>query len=342
MSPLNFESFFNNPQFSEFAEHIEYVLNERLVKKQHGHLATWLEIVDSLPEVSPSKVDLNQGALLIGLAEDISPEDTEKLLSLLQAMKPWRKGPFNFFGIHVDTEWRSDWKWQRIAPHISSLEGKRVLDVGCGSGYHGWRMLGAGADYVLGIDPTLRFKIQHMICQKYIQATKKVKEGVTEDAKEKVQFDFLPLGIEDLPENMSCFDTTFSMGILYHRRDPEQHILELKNTLKSGGQLVLETLVMDEEYHGVKNGVFVPTDRYAQMRNVWNIPTISHLEKSCEKLGFTDIKCIESNVTSLDEQRRTDWIDGYSLREFLDPEDTSKTIEGYPAPKRATVVATND
>ena len=44
-------------------------------------------------------------------------------------------------------------------------------------------------------------------------------------------------------------------------------------------------------------------------------------------------------VTSLDEQRRTDWMTSESLAEFLDPNDRSKTIEGYPAPLRAVLTA---
>jgi len=300
-------------------------LEKRWLKNKHGYLPQWIELLDSLPQIKASEVSLNSDTVTIGSESDINPEQYEQLLAQLKNMSPWRKGPYNLFGISIDTEWRSDWKWQRIAPHISNLQGRRVLDVGCGSGYHCWRMLGAGADYVLGVDPTLRFLIQQMICQHYVQSD---------------QFDFIPLGIEDLPENMAFFDTTFSMGVLYHRRDMQQHLFELKDTLRDGGELVLETLIVDEDCAGLVDGVLVPEDRYAAMRNVWNIPTISRLEKELQNAGFFNIQCIEENVTSLDEQRRTDWISGYSLREFLDENDISKTREGYPAPKRATMIAT--
>ena len=49
------------------------------------------------------------------------------------AFHPWRKGPFNVFGVAVDTEWRSSLKWNRIAGHVNLRE-RRVLDVGCGGG----------------------------------------------------------------------------------------------------------------------------------------------------------------------------------------------------------------
>lgn len=325
MASLNFEHFLERDEFAQWRTTFSQALEERWLTNKHGHLEQWLELLESLPKITTTQVFLDSDTVVIGSENDINTEQYELLHSQLKNMSPWRKGPYNLFGIFIDTEWRSDWKWQRIEPHISKLHGRRVLDVGCGSGYHCWRMLGAGAEYVLGIDPTLRFLIQQMICQHYIQSSK---------------FDFIPLGIEELPEKMSYFDTTFSMGILYHRRDMQQHIHELRDTLRDGGELILETLIVDEDCDGLVDGVLIPKDRYAAMRNVWNIPTIARLERELQLAGFTNIQCIEENVTSLDEQRRTDWIKGYSLQEFLDPNDTSKTREGYPAPKRATIIAT--
>lgn len=323
--PLNFDHFLNRPELDRWQIAFSQALEKRWLTNKHGYLTQWIELIESLPQIKASHVLLDNDTVTIGSKSDINTEQSEQLLTQLKSLSPWRKGPYNLFGIDIDTEWRSDWKWQRIAPHISTLQGRRVLDVGCGSGYHCWRMLGAGADYVLGIDPTLRFVIQQMICQRYIESS---------------QFDLIPLGIEDLPDKMEFFDTTFSMGVLYHRRDMQQHLLELRDTLKDNGELVLETLIVDEDCEGLVDGILVPEDRYAAMRNVWNIPTIARLEKELRDAGFSNIQCIEENVTSLDEQRRTDWISGYSLREFLDADDISKTREGYPAPKRATMIAT--
>ncbi|WP_455200938.1 DUF1698 domain-containing protein [Kaarinaea lacus] len=43
--------------------------------------------------------------------------------------------------------------------------------------------------------------------------------------------------------------------------------------------------------------------------------------------------------TTVEEQRVTHWMHFESLADFLDPEDYNKTVEGYPAPRRAIFIA---
>ena len=257
----------------------------------------------------------------IGLPGEISAGETKKLENLLQHFHPWRKGPFYLFGIHIDTEWRSDWKWDRVLPHISPLKGRYVLDVGCGSGYHLWRMRGEGAELAVGIDPSALF-----LCQ--FSAVKQL-------GGNDPQVHLLPLGIQELPP-LRAFDTVFSMGVFYHRRSPIDHLYQLKDQLRDGGELVLETLVID----GDEDTVLVPDDRYAQMNNVWFLPSVPALVKWLKKCGFEDVRMVDESVTSTDEQRRTEWMRNDSLAQYLMPNDPSKTIEGYPAPKRAVFIAT--
>lgn len=314
-------NFYTRPEFNSYHDHFTQRVSERASVKRHGDLPKWQSYLDALPKITPGSIQLNSDAIRIGTENDLSPEASKVLTEALFNLSPWRKGPYQLFGTLIDTEWRSDWKWLRVQPHISKLANRRVLDVGCGTGYHCWRMLGDGADYVLGIDPSMRFAMQYNAIQHY--------------ANDK-RFDFLPIGIEDMPSGLSIFDTVFSMGVLYHRRSPLDHIIELKNLLSGGGELVLETLIVDE----IDGGILTPKERYAQMRNVWSITTVEKTLALLKEAGFKNARCVDQNITSLDEQRRTHWMSFHSLRDFLDPSDISKTIEGYPAPKRGLFIAT--
>ena len=98
---------------------------------------------------------------------------------------------------------------------------------------------------------------------------------------------------------------------------------------------MLETLVIE----GGPGAVLVPEGRYARMGNVWFLPGPETLLGWLRKIGFSDPALVDVTVTSTEEQRSTDWMRFHSLANFLDPEDHSKTIEGYPAPCRAVVTA---
>ena len=282
--------------------------------ERHGNLPQWEEALAQLPALEAAAVELKNEVRVAGQA---LPRLTERL----KQFHPWRKGPYHIHGVHIDTEWRSDWKWDRVQPHLQPLEGRTILDVGCGNGYHCWRMAGEGAKLVVGIDPSPLFVCQFFAMKHFIH-----------DPRAWV----LPLGIEDVPETPGAFDTVFSMGVLYHRKSPIDHILDLKNFLHPGGELVIETLVVE----GPAGYSLIPDGRYAKMRNVWFIPSVATLEQWMKRCGLKNIRTVDICTTSTDEQRTTDWMTFESLPDFLDPADPSKTAEGHPAPKRAVVVAT--
>lgn len=288
----------------------------------HGDLVRWQQAVDDMPDVEPSSVNLLD-TVSVGNRSDLSADMYQQLLKSLQSLHPWRKGPFKLFGIDIDTEWRSDWKWDRVRQHIAPLQNRLVLDIGCGNGYHCWRMLGAGARMVIGVDPTLLSVMQFHALRK-----------LHGDAPVYV----LPIGVEQIPAEMKLFDTVFSMGVFYHRRSPIEHLLELKGCLRPGGELILETLVVD----GGEDAVLVPEQRYAQMRNVWFLPSCDALMKWMRRCGFKNIRLVDVTKTTTQEQRTTEWMRFNSLQDFLDPQNSNLTCEGLPAPVRAVLVANVD
>jgi tRNA (mo5U34)-methyltransferase len=301
-------------------------LDEQPAALRHGDWSRWRAAIDSLPALGVGGVEVYGGAIALDPAVLPDASSLAVLERGLQALHPWRKGPYRVAGIDIDTEWRSDWKWERIAPHLSSLVGSAVLDVGCGNGYHCWRSALAGARAVIGIDPTAVFYAQYL-------AVSRLAAQSAAALAERVRL--IPVGIEALPPGLGSFDTVFSMGVLYHRRSPLDHLLELRGALRPGGQLVLETLVID----GPSDRVLVPSDRYAKMRNVWFIPSPGMLEGWLRRSGFRAVRIVDLSVTTTAEQRSTAWMRFESLADFLDPADSGRTVEGYPAPVRAVLLA---
>ena len=286
---------------------------QRLKNNAHGDLPRWLGTINDLPE-GDGYTELDRDAPLLGRPFG----DPELLRKRLKKLHPWRKGPLELAGIRIDTEWRSDWKWKRLATHLD-LEGHQVLDIGCGNGYFGLRMLGAGARLVVGIDPTLIFVMQWLAMQK-------LSPGLNNFV--------LPLGIEELPADTDRFDSVFSMGVLYHRRKPVEHLEQLKKLTRPGGQVVLETLILE----GEGENLLAPEGRYARMRNVHAIPSLAVLQDWLEQARLPDARVLDVSKTSLDEQRSTDWMTFESLRESLNPDNQLLTVEGHPAPVRAALL----
>lgn len=292
------------------------LVDERLLA--HGDWPKWSGSIERLPDITPATVMLDRDA--IGAeAPGVSTAIREMIREQLLTLHPWRKGPFHLFGVDIDAEWRSDKKWRRLANQVAPLDGRRILDVGCGNGYYALRMRGAGADFVVGIDPAVLYVAQFLAIKKLLHVD---------------CVHVLPLTLDDFDNLCPDFDTTFSMGVLYHRRDPHSHLSALFDTLRPGGELVLETLILP----GEGRDVIEPDGRYARMRNVWHLPTVATLTDWLQASGFENVRVIDISATTSDEQRSTEWMRFESLREALDARDPRRTIEGLPAPTRAILI----
>ncbi len=289
----------------------------------HGDYPRWQAALAALPELQPESVTFGDRVSANG---SVSSAVRQRLIDALQALHPWRKGPFELFGVHLDSEWRSDWKWQRIAEVLGNLHGQTVLDVGCGNGYFGWRALAAGAREVVGVDPSVLFYLQHQAISCYLNQLGPWRNFL------------LPVTFEQLPD--AEFDLVLSMGVLYHRRDPLEHIEHLARFTRPGGRLLVESLVVEQAGGLIPVTTDGTPSRYARMRNISMIPTVDMICQWLSDAGFQEVSALQSVPTSTSEQRRTEWMTFESLAESLDPSSPDRTVEGYPAPVRAAVIGT--
>ncbi len=292
-------------------------ISNQAFQVNNGNIPKWSQAIDTIDALPKGKVALKQPFIFIN--NDFI--NHESLFEALHKLIPWRKGPFMINDVVLKSEWDGDVKWQRISKHIKPLKSKRVLDVGAGNGYFTLRMAMEGAKRALGIEPFLLFNYQFRAIKSLIESP--------------LNALLLPVKLEHIPK-IAIFDTVFSMGVLYHQRDHMEHLSQLYDMMATDAELVLETLIVEDP----EDYVLIPKGRYAQMRNVYSIPSIKTLKSWLNDANFNNIRVVDVNKTTTAEQRKTPWIgeNGASLEDFLDPLDDSLTIEGYPAPTRAIVV----
>jgi tRNA (mo5U34)-methyltransferase len=246
------------------------------------------------------------------------PLFTTELEAVLRALMPWRKGPWQYGPIHIDAEWKSGLKWNRMLAGLPDLAGKRVCDAGCNNLYYTYRMLDYKPEFVFAFDPYERYFHHFRLNQKLCPFG-------------NLYFDFF--GVEHFDLFKQCFDVIFCMGILYHRRDPVGMLKMAGESLVPGGILVLESLCLPDS----RSICLFPEDRYLKAPGYWFIPSPSALVAMMKRTGFRNIEILSESPLTGVEQRRTEWAVFESLDDYLDPEDKSKTVEGYPAPNRITL-----
>jgi len=285
-----------------------------LARPKKGFLR-YRRLLESISHLRARHLDFDHDTVTIGRSDEIGHEQREELFRTLRAFMPWRKGPFSLFGIHIDAEWRSNRKWNRITPHLPDLQDKIVGDIGSNNGYYMFRMLPRGPRFVLGLEPTLHhyytFRMLNTLAGQDRLATEL-------------------LGIEHLPLFPDSFDILFCLGILYHRRSPLDGLAGIFRALKPGGTLIVESQAIP----GQEPVALFPEKTYAKVPGTWFVPTPVCLKNWLLRTGFVQVEQFCLHPMTSEEQRRTKWMEYESLNDFLDPGDPTRTREGYPAPLR--------
>ena len=273
------------------------------------NIAPLREIIDNLEDVSAS-------VTLGDVVKVNTTLDDAKFFKDAKALMPWRKGPFEIGNTFIDTEWQSHIKYNLLRPHFN-LKNKRVADIGCNNGYYMFRMLEDAPKSLVGFDPSPLYKTQFDFINHFV--------------KSDIVYELL--GVEHVEFYEEKFDTIFCLGVLYHRSDPVSMLKQLYKGLDKQGEVILDTFYIE----GEEEMALCPESSYSKIPNIYFVPTIPALKNWCLRAGFESFELLETRLTQSDEQRKTEWIEGQSLEDFLDPQDSSKTVEGYPAPARVYV-----
>lgn len=280
------------------------------------NIIPYQEAIKKLPSYENIKVTLGD-KVQIDIA-DLTLEDASFIRETALLMKPWRKGPFQINDLFIDSEWQSHIKYNLLEPHFD-LKDKVVGDIGCNNGYYLFRMLSHQPKKLIGFDPSAIYYSQFQFINHFIESD--------------IVYELL--GVEHVAFYEHKFDTLFCLGVLYHRSDPVAMLKSLYKGLNKGGELILDTFMID----GEDEMCLTPRDRYSKIPNIYFVPTVPALINWCHRAGFESVEVLEMMVTEANEQRKTEWIDTQSLEDYLDPNDKTKTVEGYPAPKRVYIKA---
>lgn len=297
----------------ELQAHHDFV-EKRVLSLKKG-ITALREKTEQFQHLKAKYLDFNTDTVTIGNRDEISQGEYDDLYRVLKTLHPWRKGPFNLFGIDIDAEWRSNRKWDRLLPHLPDLKGKVIADVGSNNGYYMFRMASHEPKLVVGFEPYLNhFFVFHML-RRF--------SGLT-------NLDMELLGVEDMGFFGPSFDVVFLMGILYHRISPLECLKEVKDAMSPGGTIIVESQAIP----GDEPVALFPEERYAKVPGTYFVPTGRCLQNWMVRAGFSNVEIFCSHRMSSDEQRKTKWMEFESYSDFIDPEDSSKTVEGYPAPLR--------
>ncbi len=297
-------------------------MNLNTLREERKKWLTWKNIIPyqeaikKLPQYNAVEVNLGDSVSL--KIPNLSEDGANQIKEIALLMKPWRKGSFEINNLFIDSEWQSQIKYNLLEPHFN-LQDKIVGDIGCNNGYYLFRMLSHKPKKLIGFDPSVIYYSQFQFINHFI--------------KSDIVYELL--GVEHVEFYEHKFDTLFCLGVLYHRSDPMMMLKSLYKGLNKGGELILDTFMID----GEEEICLTPKERYSKIPNIYFVPTIPALINWCHRAGFEHVEVLETMVTQSNEQRKTEWIDTQSLEDYLDPNDKTKTVEGYPAPKRAYIRA---
>lgn len=108
-------------------------------------------------------------------------------------------------------------EWHQLQPLFPELQGKKVLDLGCGYGWHCRYAAQMGASQILGID----------------SSEKMIAKAAADNSDVQIRYEVCSIEEYDYPENF--YDLVVSNLVLHYLEDLDSVYQNVYRTLKSGG-----------------------------------------------------------------------------------------------------------
>lgn len=227
-----------------------------------------------IPSRCANNTTFTEGVVCIGHSKDgsenpLSNKELEALKGVMLGLVPWRKGPYDLFGVMVDAEWRSDWKWDRIKPFVpEDLSDKVVCDIGCANGYFMFRLLAHNPRMVVGLDPNVKGWLEFHTLRHFLP----------KQIQLKLFYEILTVEKMDLLPN--AFDLVLCLGVLYHCPDPIDALRKIFISMKPGGSIIVDCQAIAID-GSLKSGLdlqnlplaLFPRKTYAGAKGIWFLPT---------------------------------------------------------------------
>jgi 2-polyprenyl-3-methyl-5-hydroxy-6-metoxy-1,4-benzoquinol methylase len=158
-----------------------------------------------------------------------------------------------------------EWKWWPARP-----KGLRVADVGCLTGGMSLVMAHRGAEEVVAIDEIP----EHIAQCDYLRQLFGVADLRT-----------LTASLYQLPQKVepASFDIIVLSGVLYHLSDMLVGLLVVRQLLKVGGLLLIESTAVDDDKHSYAN-----FGRFAL--GIWWQPSSLCIRDMCEFMGLSEVE----------------------------------------------------
>lgn len=190
-------------------------------------------------------------------------------------------------------------EWHQLQPLFPDLKGKKVLDLGCGYGWHCRYAVQMGASEVLGLDSSQRM----------------IEKASSENPDTKITYTLCSLDEYSYPED--TYDLVISNLVLHYMENLEFIYQKVYRTLKQGGHFLFNiehpvfTAGINEDWIYDMNGkpLYWPVDNYYYdgkretnflgQKVVKYHHTLTQILNPLLKLGF-QLESIEEAVPSKD------------------------------------------